>query len=95
VTILDLSANGQLGEIDQGAVEPQDDGNQDVLCTPPCGHRLRREVLRRLRPIPLNVSAHRGKVRPEVSQYLTAGTSQGIQRSRAYGSGGERRRNGG
>jgi hypothetical protein len=28
VTILDLSANGQLGEIDQGAVEPQDDGTR-------------------------------------------------------------------
>jgi hypothetical protein len=69
--ILDLLASGRLGEIDQGAVEPQDDGNQDVLCAPPCGHRRCGEVVGALRPVALNVSAHRGEVGPEVGQYLT------------------------
>ena len=45
--------------------------------------------MRGLRPVALNMSAHRGKVRPEISQYLTQTRLRGlsaVERSEAAAS---------
>ena len=50
VATLDLLACRHVGEIDQGAIESQDCGNEDVLCTPLCGDWLFSEVFGGLGP---------------------------------------------
>lgn len=66
VAILDLLACGHVGEIDQGAIELQDCGNEGVLYAPLRSDRLLSEVLGSLRSVALNMAAQRAEVRPEV-----------------------------
>lgn len=70
VAILDLLAGGHVGEIDQGAIEFQDCGNEDMLYAPLRGDRLLREVLSGLGSVALDMAAQRAKVGPEVGQHL-------------------------
>lgn len=70
VAILDLLACGHVGEIDQGAIEFQDCGNEDVLDAPLRSDRLLREVLGGLGSVALDMAAQRSEVRPEVGKYL-------------------------
>ncbi len=70
VAILDLLACGHSGEIDQGAIELQDGGNEDVLYAPLRGDWLLSEVLGGLRSVALHVAAQRTEVGPEVGEHL-------------------------
>ena len=57
VAILDLLAGGYVGEVDQGAIEFQDGGYEDVLYAPLRGDWLISEVLGGLRAVALDMAA--------------------------------------
>ncbi len=64
--MLDLLACGDVGQVDQGAIELEDCGNEDVLYAPPRSDRLLSEVLSGLGSVALDMAAQRAQVRPEV-----------------------------
>ena len=68
VAILQLLASRQIGEVDDRAVKPQRDRDQDVLAAPCRGHRLSRDIL--LRSVAVDVATLRSEVWSEIGQDL-------------------------
>ena len=66
VAMLDLLARGDVGQVNQGAIECEDCGNEDVLSAPLRSDRLLSEVFSRLGSVALDMAAQRAEVRPEV-----------------------------
>ena len=57
---------GDVGQVDQGAIELEDCGNEDVLYAPLRSDRLLSEVLSGLGSVALDMAVQRAEVRPEV-----------------------------
>jgi len=70
MAILDLLACGHVSEINQGTIEPQDCGNEDVLSAPLRGDWRINEVLGGFGSVALDMAAQRAEVRPEVGEHL-------------------------
>ena len=62
VAMLDLLACGDVGQVDQGAIELEDRGNEDVLYAPLRSDRLFSEVLSGLGSVALDMAAQRAEV---------------------------------
>lgn len=70
MAMLDLLACGDVGQVDQGAIELEDCRNEDVLYAPLRSDRLLSEVVSGLGSVALHMAAQRAEVRPEVSEHL-------------------------
>ena len=70
MSMLDLLAGGDVGEVDHGTVEAHHGRNEDVLHAPLRRNRHISEVLCGIRPVMLDMPLARSQIRPEVGEHF-------------------------